>query len=244
MLLKPNRFNFQDYLWLVVVYFVIIWLFTLTSKAKGQENIQPEWAVVRIKSHGASGVVIQSTQGKSFILSCAHMFDSNESLFRKIEVDGWNQPNAPKLQAKAALKRLNKNLDLSLIELSNGPFYYLPIAPQGYKPNQNLTSLGYDAMKWPAAKKTATYLGKVKINNATTILTREPPWHGRSGGALVDPTHNYLVGIVQAYEHPYPYGRGMYVSLESIQGFLNNPINASPRPLSPLEPNPFCPPQY
>ena len=45
------------------------------------------------------------------------------------------------------------------------------------------------------------------------------PWHGRSGGALIDRDAGCLIGVVQGYEIGGE-RRGLYVSHEAILKFL------------------------
>ena len=79
----------------------LLLLVVLSSRGPALEPAgDPNLVVVRIKSHGASGTIIGTTDGKSWILSCAHMFlDHNENLdkgklAKKIVIDGPEQPYA------------------------------------------------------------------------------------------------------------------------------------------------------
>jgi hypothetical protein len=181
----------------------------------------PSRAAARIKSHGASGTVIGTIKGKTWILSCCHMFFGPEDavdpevLKRPLAMDGPPQPNAV-LKGVAASRVLayDATLDLSLIELDNGPFFCVPVAPAGHKPGR-LQSQGYDEMRWPLTVMPATFLG----SRGTPTFTREKPWHGRSGGGLIDLDARVLIGVVQGYEVT-GQERGLYVSLEGILTFL------------------------
>jgi hypothetical protein len=51
------------------------------------------------------------------------------------------------------------------------------------------------------------------------VFTREKPWHGRSGGALLDADAGYTIGVVQGYEIM-AWGRGIYCSHQAILKFL------------------------
>lgn len=175
--------------------------------------------VVRIKSHGASAVVIQSKKNHTWILGCGHMFwdknmrPSQERLNLPLVMDGPRQPNASTKRVRPIVVAVDFKRDLSLIYLANGPFYTIPVAPRGHKIGRKLISAGYDNMRWPITCKWATNLGA----DGTSIFTIEKPWHGRSGGALVD--NGKLVGIVQGYE-TIGRRRGIYVSLEQIWQFM------------------------
>jgi hypothetical protein len=52
------------------IVFLILWGLPLQA----QQPFDPTLAGVRIRSHGASGTVIGTTKGKTWILSCCHMF--------------------------------------------------------------------------------------------------------------------------------------------------------------------------
>ena len=125
---------------------------------------------------------------KSWILSCAHMFfgarDTLDDTYthKKIVIDGPAQPYAMQKLAATRLLAADADHDLSLIEIDNGPFNYVPVAPQGFQPSRNLVSAGYDEMKWPITSKQATIL----VTMSDWTYTREKPWHGRSGGGLFD----------------------------------------------------------
>jgi hypothetical protein len=98
-----------------------------------------------------------------------------------------------------------------------------PAAGPGYRPGRNLLSVGYDEMRMPATRKPAHI---INIDSDVT-WTREPPWHGRSGGALLDLDSGQLIGVVSAYVH-YPQGPGLYVSHRAICAFLEARGWASP----------------
>ncbi len=162
----------------------------------------PALATVRIKSHGASATIIASTEGRSWLLGCAHMFTdsagnpSEAARGKKLVIDGPTQPYAPKKVAPVKLLAWDYDLDLSLLEIANGPFNHIPVAKEGFRPGKNLWSCGYDEMRWPITKKRATIL----FSQGTTTYTEERPWHGRSGGGLSDGDARLLIGVVQGYE--------------------------------------------
>jgi len=90
----------------------------------------------------------------------------------------------------------------SLLVIDDGPFNYIPVAPEGFKPGRNLCSAGYDNMAWPITMKAATIL----LSQGDTTYTKEKPWHGRSEGRACDVDANVLIGVVQGYEVP-PWGK-------------------------------------
>jgi len=178
----------------------------------------PQKAVVRLPSHGGSGTVIATTGTRTFILSCAHAFQAGDAL-KPIQIDGEQVPaGLPRLVA------VDYEHDLSLIEIpaGNAP-NVAPVAGPGHRPSPRLLSVGYDEMRLPATQRPAHI---VKTDSDIT-WTREPPWHGRSGGALLDLDQGVLIGVVSGYVN-YPEGPGLYVSHRDIGLFLEQQHWSSP----------------
>src|SRR5262245_3310735 len=156
---------------------------------------EPPDAVVRLPSHGASGTVIYTERGRSLILLCAHAFEG-PARTTPIKLDVPCLHPGPPRKARIRLLAIDYRLDLSLLELNDGPLYYVcPVAPAGHRPGCCL-SVGYDEMRLPARQAPATLLG----SGRGITFTREIPWHGRSGGALIDHDSGCLIGVVQGYE--------------------------------------------
>jgi hypothetical protein len=167
-------------------------------------------AVVRLPSHGASATVIHTEKGRTLLLGCGHAFlgpDRN----KPIHMDG---PNAP--QGLPQIIACDHQLDLSLIEVKAGPVRHVAaVAGPGYRPGTRLVSVGYDEMKTPATQRPATLVG----SDERLTFTRERPWHGRSGGALLDLDTGLLIGVVQGYEASPPW-HGLYASHAAVLHFL------------------------
>ncbi len=221
---------------------VILVLLLAMPAAYGLEPTdKPYLASVRIKSHGGSGTIIKTSNGRSWILSCAHMFfhqgtnKIDPSLLRKtLRIDGYPLRHAIKKCASARVVAYDAQLDLSLIVIENGPLYYIPVAKRGHRPGKNIWSLGYDNMRWPITKKRADIL----FSRGDTTYTVQKPWHGRSGGGLIDVDHRVLIGVVQGYE-VFPNNRGLYVSHDAIVRFLSRNVNPAPAPQPPESFPPF-----
>jgi hypothetical protein len=195
----------------------------------------PEDAVVRIGSHGCSGTVIRTGPGKSLILTCAHAFqgpDRGKALTLDVPTDraqGSARPAAMRLLA------VDYALDLTLIELDAGPLPFVaPVAPEGHRLSAALVSAGYDEMRIPATVRRATPAAVAGM----VLYTRERPWHGRSGGALLD--GNYLVGTVIGYETGGE-RRGVYTSHAAILRFLARTLPGESREEVPLDAPPAPP---
>jgi hypothetical protein len=203
---------------------VLLALFPFAGPARADYEYcipsDPSLATVRIGSHGGSGTIIATTQGRSWILSCAHMFTdrgmrpSAAARNKTLRIDGPAQTYLPAGRPGPASSRLvaiDYESDLSLIVLENGPCHYLPV-DQVSRLRPQAWSCGYDEMRWPITKRPATVIG----DDATTIYTREKPWHGRSGGGLIDGERRTLFGVVQGYGPT----KGIYVSRARILTFI------------------------
>jgi hypothetical protein len=167
-------------------------------------------AVVRLPSHGASATIIHTDERRTFLLSCGHAFEGSDRL-RPIRVDGGAAPCGT-----ALLMAIDYELDLSLLQVPSGrATAAAPVAGPGYRPSQHLLSVGYDEMRLPATQRQATILR----SDPDVTWTREPPWHGRSGGALLDLDTGQLIGVVSGYVNPRT-GPGLYVSHSAICRFL------------------------
>jgi hypothetical protein len=71
--------------------------------------------------------------------------------------------------------------------------------------------------------RTATITGS-RPGRPGEVLTREAPWHGRSGGPLIDPDKGYLLGTVIGYESTpaaarREIGPGIYTSHSAVLRF-------------------------
>jgi len=213
--------------------FLFAALVLIVPFSQGRADPDAVLAVVRIPSHGASATVIETRPGYTLLLGCAHAFEGADRA-RPIHLDvPVMQAGAPR-RARIRLLAVDYRADLSLIVLEDGPLPHVaPVAPPAHVPSRTIRSIGYDEMRWPAQALPATILAV----SATTTLTRERPWHGRSGGALLDAEHGLLIGVVQGYEVGGA-RRGMYVAHPAILRFLQRQ-RAVPPPPRTLRPD--CP---
>jgi hypothetical protein len=135
----------------------------------------------------------------------------------------------------AELVAVDYQADLSLVRIDVGPLPYVcPPASPGTRPGRAL-SAGYDEMQWPATVRPAT----ITRTDGQITFTRERPWHGRSGGSLIDADLGRLIGVVSGYDGPRASdargnsngtkrnfaevargGNGIYVSHAAIVAFL------------------------
>jgi hypothetical protein len=193
----------------------------------------PEDAVVRIPSHGCSGTVIQTGAGRSLVLTCAHAFqgaDRAKALTLDVPTD---RPQGSTRPAAMRVLAVDYDLDLTLIELETGPLPFVaPVAPAAHRLSAALVSAGYDEMRLPATVRRATPVAVAP----TVLFTRERPWHGRSGGGLLDGP--YLVGTVIGYETGGE-RRGIYTSHAAVRRFLARALPGGSEPGPRLEAMPL-----
>ncbi|HEV3444682.1 MAG TPA: hypothetical protein VG099_08575 [Gemmataceae bacterium] len=193
-------------------------------------------AVVRMPSHGASATVIYTTQGRTLLLGCGHAYQGQDR-FKHMTLDIPCRAPGPMLKVGIQLLAVDYEADLSLVQLNAGPVdAYAPVAPAGFVPGRELLSVGFDNMQLPATVRPAHKLGSM----GGVTFTRERPWHGRSGGALLDTEAGYLVGVVSGYEVT-GQRRGMYVSHATILNFLARQQAGRGRTAPQAEPDQFPP---
>jgi hypothetical protein len=229
--------------------FCLIGLLLIAASVRADFGLAP-YAVVRIQSHGVSGTVIWTEPGRSLILSCAHGHQGknrDKPMLIDAPVPAGGSPKPVSIRLLAC----DYGADLTLIELGAGPLPYVcPVASKSQAQSRDCLSVGYDEMRWPAQQRPAHTL------TGDMTWTRERPWHGRSGGALISES-GMLVGVCHGYTGPpnhvevYPGGAGLYISHATIVRFLEKqgwqfgtappadqqrlPPYASPRPV------PYCP---
>jgi hypothetical protein len=184
----------------------------------------PQDAVVCLPSHGASATVIQTGQGQTYLLGCAHAFEGANRT-KPIIVDAPSPLTGQPQQVGVQLVALDPRLDLSLVRINAGPLPYVcAVAPQGWQPRGNVLSVGYDQMRRPATAKHATIVGY----GGMKTYTMEIPWHGRSGGALIDMDAGALIGVVHGFESNPATRRGIYVSHQAVLSFLRGQQGGAP----------------
>ena len=206
---------------------------------RGQASIvDPINAVIRMPSHGCSATVIYVGDRSSFFLSCGHVFRDPRNVHKRMTFNlpaPWGWPGVGQwTPAAQRIIAFDTDLDLALFEVAVRAPYCCPVAGWHYRPGRNFASVGYDEMRGQTARR-ATPLGSVAqrpdgglVVDQTLTFTVEPPWHGRSGGALVDLDNRVLIGVCSAYMGDPRAARagdprggpGMYVSHRAILGFL------------------------
>ncbi len=204
-------------------------------------------AVCRVNSHGASCTVIWTGQGRSILLGCAHAFEGRDR-DKRITIQAPALQGGQSAAGGIRLVKIDYRLDLSLVELPAGPLPYVaPVAPRGFRPGRCI-SAGFDSMRLPG---TVAAVDLLDTGPAWTH-TRQIPWPGRSGGALLDADTGWLIGVVHGFEcsplgKPRPGDRGIYVSHAAVLQFLGpgwpQPAARQP-PADVYRPGPYDRPGY
>jgi hypothetical protein len=133
---------------LFIVFLVLTLVFVAAALAAPQD------AVVRMPSHGASGTVIYTRSGYSLVLTCAHAFRGRDR-YKRLALDVPHHTPGSKRVA-VQLVAVDYASDLALVAIADGPLPYVcqPAGP-GANPRACL-SAGYDNMRLPATRLSAT----------------------------------------------------------------------------------------
>jgi hypothetical protein len=205
-------------------------------------------AVIRIPSHGGSGTIIYTSNDYSLILTASHLFWINGDtpqvdprlLAKKPTLDipePVKKPGTVYYGAKVIAIDVDADVALWKVNIGNLP-YGCPVAPAGFRPGPNILSCGYDNMKLPGSGPQA-YRATILSSDQDTTYTREKPWHGRSGGALIDADAGYVIGVVGGYETKNG-GRGIYASHAAIlRLMIKAGVSLAPQPVQPKSPQPY-----
>src|SRR5262249_41326610 len=122
-----SRFRFPP---LLLFLSLVAWQPALAFPPAGDPALAPR----RRHSHGGSRRASASMEGRSWVWSCAHLSTDEQGRpsaaerAKPLRIDGPVQAFAPKKRAEARLIAYDYDLDLSLIEIDNGPFQYVPVA--------------------------------------------------------------------------------------------------------------------
>lgn len=195
---------------------VLLWI--------GQASADPKDAVVCIPSHGGSGTVIGTGDGWTLVLTCWHCFETPKEQQKPIAIDvpkAWL--NGPQKVGIKLVALGDQKCDLALLKINYGPVHtVVPIAPRNHKISQECLSMGFDSMQYPAQVRNA----KIMKTDSTLFWTDARPWHGRSGGALIERSTGYLVGVCHAYTGPknhaefHQNSNGLYINHAQVYNFL------------------------
>jgi hypothetical protein len=176
------------------------------------------WAVLRVPSHGASATIVWTAPGRTLILGCAHAYEGQMAA-KPMEFDIPADVQLAPQAVGSQLLAVDHDLDLSLVLLKTGPFPYVaPIAPAGSTPSRDVWSCGYDNMTLHAGRPLCRH-ATILRDDGRQFWTQEPPWHGRSGGGLIDTGSGCILGCCTGYVR-YPQGPGLYSSSSAVHRFL------------------------
>lgn len=232
---------------------VCVLLLLLPAQVAGQPIPSSAHAVVQIPSHGGSGTVVFTWPGRTLVLTCAHLWGGAADQARRpvIMAPSPTTPGGPR-RVGTRLLTIDRRNDLALILLPDGPLPYVAPVPIGsYQPDRVCWSVGYDEMRRPPQVRPA----RIVAVEDGRYLTDTRPWHGRSGGALLEARTGYLIGVVTAYRgqkgprgprgplgsdplfeqwEKHPSGRGVAVALHTVARFLAPHLGGKDYARSPL----------
>jgi hypothetical protein len=219
---------------------VVFVVFLLSApQTTGQPAPPSARAVVQIPSHGGSGTVVFTWPGRTLVLTCAHLWSGPADTGRRPVILAPAPTSSPAPKAVGTrLLAMDRPNDFALVVIGDGPLPFVAPVPVGsYEPDRVCYSVGYDEMRRPPQVRPA----RIVAREGSRYLTDTRPWHGRSGGALIEARTGYLVGVVTAYQggkgprgprgplgadplferwERDPRGRGVAVALPAIARFL------------------------
>jgi hypothetical protein len=241
--------------WLVLAI-ATLFMFGCSVAVYGADPALAKYAVVMVPSHGGSATVIYTAPGRTLLLSAAHMFeglDRNKPIVFDAPAPVVGAPH----KAGTRLLAVDHQHDLALFELSAGPLpYVMPVASLSQITARRVLSIGYDEMKQPAQMRPTVIV--TADDGGGFTLTQGRPFHGRSGGALLDEASGCLVGVVSGYSGYCPLdryghpdrtrfkevqsgGHGIYSSHAAICAFLQrNGIAPGGTQVAPYNPLPIA----
>jgi hypothetical protein len=203
---KPYFQRFSDRLAVGIAFAVLSLLVygvlcTFGWFAQPKLSHRPEYAVVKLPSHGASATVVHTDEVGTWLLTAAHMFRNEAGKSRPIQIDFCNE-HVPVAASKAAatIVLCADGVDLCLIKLDYGPVpFTAPVAPELHAFGR-CVSCGYDGMRRPAGNGPFVSIASDDAwgNGYTSMKAKGAP--GRSGGAIIEPDTGFLVGVIQGGE--------------------------------------------
>lgn len=185
--------------------------------------VDPMLASVRIRvvTNGqvakGSGTIVQSAEGLSRILTCAHLFEKATADSR-IEVDVFEKAKAqPTL---GTLLQKDVKADLALISINTTkvlPASTIATAVQAPKVNDAVCAIGCDGGNAPT-REDIKVTDIDKYEEPHNLLCTGLPVQGRSGGGLFD-KDGRVVGVCSGADEQDK--RGFYSGLLAIHAFLD-----------------------
>jgi hypothetical protein len=173
-------------------------------------------SVVKIPSHGLSGVVVYTSPGLSYVISAAHGWADKAAISKPVSLEYCGK----RYRETAYLVYRDVAADVVLLcwPVGNLP-YVARLAPPGASVlHHRVVSAGFDAM-WTEMSVMQDYVIAADRNWYTTCGS---PYFGRSGGALFDADSGELIGITHGvYIRGEDDGRevlgyGVYVTLPRL----------------------------
>lgn len=211
--------------WATVAALVLL----AAARAVGADPSLAKHAVVKVniplgngRFSGGSATVVLTEPGRTILTSAEHMFHGADR-HRKFNIEAPAPTSGPSINGNLRCIDVDPANDLALLQMDIGPLPYVcPVAPAGAAYEKHCLSVGYDDAKTPPTMRPATIVSQ----EGGRTLTRERPWHGRSGGAIIDERNGWLVGVVSGYSGPRSRqevvggANGIYASHQAVVALL------------------------
>ncbi len=168
------------------------------------------------KTQFGTGTIVQSLQGRSVILTCAHIMDLAGDN-PKVQVDVFIKGKAKTFVGKIVGHNIKSDVGLIAIPTSSR-LPYAPIARPDLEPKKGETvfSIGCNNGKDPT-RENATLTAIDRYIGPNNFETNHAPENGRSGGGLFD-SKGRIIGVCSAAN--YKQNTGLYAGNKAIFDIL------------------------
>lgn len=159
-----------------------------------------------------SGTIIQSREGRTIVLTCAHIMDQAGD-DPKVQVDVFLNGRTTTYVGKVIGHHIDSDVGLIAIPTSSRlPTAELVEPERKPERGQKVFSIGCNNGKEPT-RETTTLTAVDRYSGPNNLETNKAPAHGRSGGGLFD-LNGRVIGVCSAAERKS--NRGLYAGNQAI----------------------------
>jgi len=219
-------------LWWALI--AVVFCVAITVLARGAEASLTEAidATCRITAGGSSrgtGCVFERSEGRVFVLTCAHVVGGSSL----VECEFWKDGHLSRPLAGTVTMR-SSEADAAIIMVpetafGGAPPVVVPIAPRDYivRPGDMLTSVGCANGSWSTGWK-----GHALGYRGTDLHFMPTPANGRSGSAVFNGDATQIVGLLRARTGDDSGSNGIATSIQGLHAAFGNqaksPITVRP----------------
>ena len=168
------------------------------------------------KTQFGTGTIVESRQGRSIILTCAHIMDLAGDN-PKVQVDVFIQGKAKTFVGKVIGHNIKSDVGLIAIPTSSRLPYAPIVRPDlKLKTGSKVFSIGCNNGKDPT-RENATLTAIDRYIGPNNVETNHAPENGRSGGGLFD-SKGRIIGVCSAAN--YKQNTGLYAGNQAIYEML------------------------